>query len=362
MKSTIIQSTTLFFRQGSSDKIYQAAIEEVTGDNDAFLVNFAYGRRGSTLKTGTKTQKPVTREKATTIFDKLITSKQAKGYSPGEDGTPYVGTGSENISTGIHCQLLNSIEEDEVSRLLTDSKHCLQEKFDGRRLLVKKQGSEIIGINRRGLAVALPETIRQAVADLPCDVLLDGEAIGDTLHVFDILEAAGEDLRQTRYLDRHATLLKLFPLGHPNNPWVSTAIDPNDKVAINEEHRLTGAEGLVFKDINAPYTPGRPNSGGPQLKFKFVETASFIVTGHNDKRSVTLGLNHTDTLQPAGNVSIPQNQTIPPINSVVEVRYLYAFRESGSIYQPFYLGTRDDIPADECSTTQLKYKAETITV
>ena len=39
-------------------------------------------------------------------------------------------------------------------------------------------------------------------------------------------------------------------------------------------------------------------------------------------------------------------------------RYLYAFKESGCIYQPVYLGTRDDIPAEECTTTQLKYKAE----
>jgi len=120
-------------------------------------------------------------------------------------------------------------------------------------------------------ALRLPHLLHQAVADLPCNVLLDGEAIGDTLHVFDILEAASDDLRQTRYLDRLATLLKLLPLGHPNTPWVSTAIDPNDKV---------------------------------------------------------------------------------------EVRYLYAFRESGSIYQPFYLGKRDEIPAEECTVDQLKYKAE----
>jgi bifunctional non-homologous end joining protein LigD len=42
---------------------------------------------------------------------------------------------------------------------------------------------------------------------------------------------------------------------------------------------------------------------------------------------------------------------------VVECRYLYAFEESGSIYQPRYLGTRDDIRAEECTTKQLKYKA-----
>ena len=51
-----METITLYFRQGSSDKIYQAAIEPKDG---GFTVNFAYGRRGSTLSTGTKTQSPV---------------------------------------------------------------------------------------------------------------------------------------------------------------------------------------------------------------------------------------------------------------------------------------------------------------
>ena len=31
---------------------------------------------------------------------------------------------------------------------------------------------------------------------LPCDCLLDGEAVGDTLHVFDLLESGGIDHRK----------------------------------------------------------------------------------------------------------------------------------------------------------------------
>lgn len=64
--------------------------------------------------------------------------------------------------------------------------------------------------------------------------------------------------------------------------------------------------------------------------------------------------------QPAGNVTIPPNHEIPATGQVVECCYLYAFRESGSIYQPVYLGSRDDITAEECSTAQLKYKAEAL--
>lgn len=77
---------TLYYREGSSDKIYQTSIEPRGG---GFVVTFAYGRRGSTLATGTKTAAPVDLATAKKIFDKLVKEKTAKGYTPGEDGTPY---------------------------------------------------------------------------------------------------------------------------------------------------------------------------------------------------------------------------------------------------------------------------------
>jgi len=50
------ENITLFFRQEKSDKVYKAVLAQ---KDDLYIVNFAYGRRGSTLKTGTKTQTPV---------------------------------------------------------------------------------------------------------------------------------------------------------------------------------------------------------------------------------------------------------------------------------------------------------------
>lgn len=81
-----MENITLYFRQGSSDKIYQAGIVPQDG---GYVVNFAYGRRGATLATGTKTQAPVAHDEARRIYDKLIAEKTAKGYTPGTDGTPY---------------------------------------------------------------------------------------------------------------------------------------------------------------------------------------------------------------------------------------------------------------------------------
>ena len=41
-----MEHITLYFRQGSSDKVYQARIES---KGDGFIVAFAYGRRGAAL-------------------------------------------------------------------------------------------------------------------------------------------------------------------------------------------------------------------------------------------------------------------------------------------------------------------------
>jgi predicted DNA-binding WGR domain protein len=82
----IMEHITLYFRQGSSDKVYQAIIEPRDG---GFVVAFAYGRRGTTLTAGTKTQSSVAYDEAKRIYHKLVAEKTAKGYTPGADGTPY---------------------------------------------------------------------------------------------------------------------------------------------------------------------------------------------------------------------------------------------------------------------------------
>jgi bifunctional non-homologous end joining protein LigD len=51
MKPAPTKSITLYYREGSSDKVYQCSIE---ASGELFVVNFAYGRRGTTLQNGTK--------------------------------------------------------------------------------------------------------------------------------------------------------------------------------------------------------------------------------------------------------------------------------------------------------------------
>jgi bifunctional non-homologous end joining protein LigD len=144
------------------------------------------------------------------LFDKLIAEKIAKGYTPGEDGTPYQGTEKANQSTGIHCQLLNSVEEKQIEKLIADPAYWLQEKSDGRRLLIDKRGDRITGINRPGLTVALPQTLATDAAGCPLDIILDGEAVGDSFHVFDALLVGDDEIGGCRYGERYLRLMNLL--------------------------------------------------------------------------------------------------------------------------------------------------------
>ncbi len=74
-----IKSIQLFFQEGNSDKVYE--IELLESGVDAYVVNFRYGRRGGTLKEGTKTVFPVSLAEAEKLFAELENEKRKKGYA-----------------------------------------------------------------------------------------------------------------------------------------------------------------------------------------------------------------------------------------------------------------------------------------
>ncbi len=346
------ENITLYFKQGSSDKVYNASIEEA--DNN-FVVNFAYGRRGATLKTGTKTKTPVDYASAKNIYDKLVKSKTSKGYLPGKDGSQYVHTDTDMKDTGIQCQLLNFVEEAVALELIKDRKWWAQEKYDGRRMLIHKTDDSITAINRKGLSIGAPDTILNSAGKIEQTYLVDGEAVGEKLFVFDLLEIDNTDVKSTTYKKRHSALEKLGFNG--SIVIVETAKTKKEKQQLYDRLKASGMEGIVFKKPTAPYTAGRPNSGGDQVKFKFYATASVIVTSHNQKRSVAVSVIANKKQVNVGNVTIPPNKEIPAIDSIIEVRYLYAYK-GGKLYQPTYIGVRDDMNFEDCLLSQLKYKKE----
>ena len=355
MKTEQLPSVELEFREGSSDKVYRAGIE-VSGDG--FVVNFAYGRRGATLNTGTKTAGPVTHDEAVKVYEKLVRSKTGKGYKP-VGALPGSGIGTsvtsrERRDTGLRAQLLNPITEEEAEAYLENHDWCAQEKFDGRRMLVRKTGTSIVAGNRNGLCVGFPTVVAEILAAVGDDFVIDGESVGETLYVFDVLEDDTGDLRSTPYRQRLKALDRRF--GRLTGPvTVAETATGKEKGPFLDWVKAAGKEGVVFKDLDAPWNAGRPASGGSALKCKFWATCSCVVAKVNGKRSVELALGGS----PVGNVTIPPNHEIPTTGQVVEIRYLYVANIGGSLYQPVYLGVRDDVPVEECTLErqQIKYKS-----
>ena len=350
-----LPSARLFYRDGGSDKVYHAGINAVEG---GYTVTFAFGRRGSALTAGTKTTAPVAWEKARLIYDKLLAEKTAKGYTPDGSGAIFAMTDYEGRRSGLHPQLLNSIGEEAAEALLADPAWCLQEKFDGRRIMVAVAGGIPTGSNRKGLCVPLAQEISDALAALP-DCELDGELLGDSYVVFDLLRSGKTECRTHPYRERYDALCAaVLASPTPALAVAETAWDVGGKRALYDRIALAGGEGVVFKKADGAYVAGRPASGGSQVKCKFYATCTCLVAAQNDQRSVRLHL-LDDAGQPVnvGNVTIPPNKAIPAAGALVEIRYLYAYK-GGSLYQATYLNERDDLSPGDCVLGQLKYKAE----
>jgi bifunctional non-homologous end joining protein LigD len=297
-----------------------------------------------------------------------VAEKKAKGYSEGESGVPYSGGELANRRFEYTPQLLNFIDEPTMLEYLRRPDWFMQEKMDGVRQIVECRAGTVTAGNRNGLTVAVSAAIAEAVLALHHDCILDGEATGDVYWPFDLLSFDGRDITErsaTYRLHLLTATLKAEPskaLGK-----VRTAFTEDEKRGLLQTIKTERGEGIVLKNANARYAPGRPASGGDALKHKFTASATCCVVSHNrGKRSVFVAV-HNDTADASaphslieiGNVSIPPNRDIPPPGSLVEVEYLHAFL-GGALFQPVYKGFRADKKCpDSYASLKFKQKSET---
>ena len=354
----------LYMREGSSDKVYNVSLEP---QDSGWVVKVVRGRRGNTLITDSKTAAgPVPYDKALGIFTKTVNEKLGKGYkeAEGTEVSPVYTAPEAREQTDLVAMLLNEIDEDGIETIVCSPAWWMQEKMDGRRMIIHVENKLLKAVNRRGQTCGLPQSVEAGVLALGDDIIVDGECVGERFYAFDILSFRGVNLREHAYRDRIGLLdgieenCRLNSGGLKSWSVVNTYRTEEEKRYQLKFVRAQGGEGVVFKRHSAHYAPGRPASGGSSLKLKFVKTLSAIVTAVNNKRSVSLGLLNDDNEPvPMGNVTVPANQPIPKSGDIVEVRYLYCNR-GGSLYQPFLIGIRDDLPVQACTMGQVKYKSE----
>ena len=359
MPNEIIEHIELYYQEGSSDKLYLASLEKEAPGR--YVVNFAYGRRGSNLKPGTKTEEPLPLAAATQVYRRLVGSKLAKGYKIRAAGGGFkapIATVTAKQDSGLRPQLLNAITEEEAEAYVNDDGWCCQEKYDGERMLIQRTKIGLFkAANKKGVITNLPTAVQDTLKLAGKDWVIDGELVNGKFHAFDLLETYEGNLRKLPYSVRHALLEKRFGVFESVSFEVApTIFGKPAKKGFIIGLKSANKEGAVFKKLNEPWNEGRPNSGGNALKLKFWASISCVVLEVNsNRRSVMVALSG----KAMGNVTIPPNFQVPSQGQVVEVRYLYVNGAEGSLYQPVYLGVRKDVTAEECTpeSQNLKYKA-----
>ena len=363
----VIKTIELFFQEGASDKVYNAAIVEDAGK---FTVTVEWGRRGSRLNTGSKAVK-VSRVDADKMFDRLVREKRGKGYEErtaehqpaaaappqGQGSGSKVTTGRATVSRA--AQLLTAIDDDsDLARFLADDAMIAQQKLDGIRVLVTI-GDELVATNRDGKVTKLASPGALAgLGYLPRDTIVDGEVLGDSYWLFDVLQLAGEDVTSRGYLERWELLdNELEPALAGNARVLAVATGNKSKRALHDKLRKANAEGIVFKQRDAPYTSGRVTT---QRKYKFIKTADVIIV-ENAGNAYQMAVWDGRTLFEVGRVFAgTTNASRKELDArlargdkpVAEVKYLYA-TDDHQLFQPVFVALRDDKLAAACLRDQL---------
>ena len=394
----ILGSVDLYFKDPSvnSDKEYHLQLVEGTEAplTGVYFVEFQYGRCGGALNTGRKIETGDL-GKAQKVFEKVRDEKLGKGYHPGKaQVTSWVGTiaahaqkvsvppvqkvpvaaigacrkilwdgdGSEQAVMGpvaveplkvvspsvMIPQLLNPIEEDSVEKYLKDDAWGAQEKKDGRHQMIRVSGGVMVVTNRKGKEVGYPSCWGN---DIQIDVTLDGEAIGEKFYAFDLLSLGVEDYRGYGYEGRWEQLNKMGYKG--SIEVVPLAYGYNAKKALYDRLKKEGKEGIVFKRLSSVYKPGKGHSD--MVKHKFYSSLTVrVCKGREGKQSIGMELLDNGKWVFVGNCTT-LNKSIPE-GSLCEIKYLYGY-PGGSLYQPAFLGIRDDLDESDCVLSQVKYKS-----
>lgn len=354
------RSVHLFYREGGSDKVYNAHLAERA---DGWAVTFEFGRRGKPLKAGEKGA-GLDFPKASAIFDKLVAEKTGKGYTPEESGIAFSSAEMAGRDTGIRPKLLNEISREEAMDL--GDEWLMQEKHDGERRILIGDAGGVRFANRKGLETGVQAPVAEAFTRLHGaiggDLVLDGEDMGDHVVIFDVMR---------HFMIREGTMRERAAiLGHVEKTIANMGDGAVLRVDIPSSARdflrdalprleKGGAEGFVAIHAESRYTAGRPASGGTSLKVKFWDDITCRVSaGRDGKRSVGIELLDGDgAWQPVGNVTIPANAAVPEPGQMIDVKYLYAHR-GGSLFQPAFRGLREDVDPGECRMDRLKYARE----
>ena len=226
---------SLFYRDGTSDKVYRA---EIVPDGAEYRVNFQFGRRGTKLAEGTKTRIPVSLALAENIFAKLVAEKRGKGYTEEAGGTPFDG---DTVALGEilpHPKKTLISAAEMQARIISDGGNA-QRKYD----------CELGRLDIGGGTVLLGEKMRRKSGGFytAADLAMFEKFPQGWFAAFTVETWGGGNMLIRSELDRQRILSSLtLPAGVIIAERVYNVADCMD----------SGAEGVVWRAWDAPWSAG----------------------------------------------------------------------------------------------------------
>lgn len=247
-----------------------------------------------------------------------------------------------------------------VKKLLGANRWWAQLKLDGDRVVVEVVSGTVSVLNRQGQ----PKVKNVSSAMLaPFNNLtegrwvFDGEVVGRTLWLFDMLAAGDFHDESAPFMVRYDNLQTVLDVLNPPEEHVQllgVAKTSDEKNALHLSALEDGKEGIILRDCKGEYEPGKRST--LLIKHKFLNEADCIVSevGVGGKESVSLVVYDKDgkTVQ-VGSASTIGKTPTPKVGDVWEVRFLYVVEPNHpKMVQPRLMRIRKDKTADECFIEQ----------
>jgi len=246
----------------------------------------------------------------------------------------------------------------DLSGLIQNDDWAAEQKFDGQRFMVQVMDREARAFNRKGDELNMPNHLG-AIFDYKGFLgtwVFDGELVDDCYNVFDMLALQSLDLTQKPWKLRKAALEAVTKSEWEHRGFIRCV--PSADTTFKKEELLVAVtnqnlEGIVFKHKESKYRSGKSNLWA---KYKITDTCDAIVTELCRKgkdQAVTVSLYHEGQLIEVSGVKIPLDMVGKiKLDMILEIRYLYS-TANNKLYQPAFLGIREDKIATECTTDQL---------
>ncbi len=189
-------------------------------------------------------------------------------------------------------------------------------KYDGFRLQCHKKANKVELYSRKleRMTLMLPEVVREVEGLKAKELIFEGEALAydakhkryfsfqETMHrkrkhgikeaqkelplnvfCFDILYLDGRDMTNEPYAERRRALETLFPKGILRASECRLVENTAELEKLFQESITSGLEGIMAKDLNAPYTAGKRKFAWIKLKKSYgkaVDTVDGVIVGY----------------------------------------------------------------------------------